>query len=186
MRPDDGIKIGDWVTCYYAGYWQVVDIKRNLTNSHFSDTLAIVRKGFTPAMKFALSLKFCDIRWCKKIGESERVKIENYFQEDPAKKREFDGYDGPLCGIAKGWAVDCTAEEAEDFNEKLRALPRYFSLRKFNRLAEEIGLRRHLFSSSKNARYLLTIVTYPWLADEQNNSPLYFLEKGICAKPRTK
>lgn len=181
----DRIKIGDWVTCCYAGYWQVVDLKRNSGDSRFADVLAIVKKGFTPKMKFHVSLKYCDIDWCKKISESELCGIEKFFKENPDQKRAFDVYDGLLAGITKGWVVDATDEEVEIYNEKLKTLPKYFSLRQFNRLTEEIGLRKQMFPSSKKANYMLTIVTYPWLADEKNKSPLYFSE-GIVKRPQTK
>ena len=185
MGPERNIQIGDWVTCYYAGYWQVVEIKHNLGNSQFSDLLAIVKKGFTPSMKFGLSLKFCDIDWCKKISGNELYSIENYFKENPDKKRAFDAYDGPLIGIAKGWVVDVSDEEVKIYNDKIKTLPKYFSIGQFNRLAEETGLRKHMYPSSKKAKYLLTVMTYPWLTDEKNKSPLYFSE-GIVKKPQTK
>lgn len=186
MGSDCEIRIGDWVNCYYAGYWQVVDLKRNAGDNEFSDVLAIVKKGFTPERKFSVSLKYCDIRWCQKISEEELRKIEEFFHENPEKREKFDAYDGPMYGITKGWVVDLEDDEVKIYNEKLNALPKYFSLRKFNRFVEEIGLRKHMLPSSKKANYLLTIVTYPWLADESNRSPLYFLEKGIYARPQTR
>lgn len=186
MVLDNEVKIGDWVKCYYSGYWQVIDIKQNYVNGKFSDLLVIVKKGFTPNMKFNVSLKFCDISWCKKISENELCEIVKFFKENPSKKQEFDAYDGPLYGITKGWVVDLTEEEVKIYNDKLITLPKYFSLRKFNRLIEEIGLRKHMLQSSKKAKYMLTIVTYPWLVDEKNKSPLYFLEKGIYVKPQMK
>lgn len=186
MGSELEVKIGDWVNCYYAGYWKIVDLKHNITDNEFSDVLAIVKKGFTPNMKFNVSLKYCDVCWCKKVSEEELRNIEEFFHENPDKKRKFDAYDGPLYGITKGWVVDLDDGEAESFNETLRALPKYFSLRRFNRFVEEIGLRKHMLQSSKTAKYMLTIVTYPWLADESNRTPLYFLEKGIYVKPETK
>ena len=184
-EQDLEIRIGDWVTCYYAGYWQVADIKHNSGDSRFSDVLVIVKKGFTPNMEFRLSLKFCDIAWCKKISGEELGKIETYFRMHPDKKQEFDAFNGPLAGITKGWVVDATEEEVQMYNEKLRTLPKYFSLRQFNRLAEETGLRRHMFPSSKKADFMLAIVTYPWLTEE-NKGSLYFMEKGIHRRPQTK
>lgn len=186
MEFDQEVHVGDWVTCYYSGYWQVVDIKHNFADKQLSDSLAIVKKGFTPNLKFHVSLKFCDIRWCEKISAQDLGKIDNYFHENPDKKRSFDAYDGPLPGIAKGWVVDLPDEDVALYQDKLTALPKYFSLRTFNRFAEKIGLRSHMLQSSKSAKYLLTIVTYPWLVDEANHSPLYFLEKGIYLKPHMK
>lgn len=187
MHLVDEIKIGDWVNCYYSGYWQVVDIKHNYNSSEISDLLVIVKKGFTSEMKFNISLKYCDIRWCKKISEDKLSEIVKYFNENPRKKQKFDAYDGPLYGITKGWLVDLDEEEVETYNNKLSTLPKYFSIRKFNRFVEEIGLRRHMFQSSNKAKYMLTIVTYPWLVDEKNNnSPLYFLQKGIYLQPQMK
>lgn len=187
MQSVDEIKIGDWVTCYYSGYWQVIDIKHNYVSSEISDLLVIVKKGFTQKMKFNVSLKYCDIRWCKKTDDDKLVEIVNYFNENPRKKQEFDTYNGPLYGITKGWLIDLTEEEVKIYSDKLRALPKYFSISKFNRFVEEIGLRKYMFQSSNKAKYMLTIVTYPWLIDERkNHSPLYFLEKGIYLKPKIK
>lgn len=183
---ENGIGVGDWVTCFYAGYWQVVEIKQNVTDSHFSDRLAIVKKGFTPKMKFQAALKFCDLAWCKRIGEGELRDITGYFEKNPDKRREFEAYDGPLYGVTKGWVVDLDEAEVPLYNEKLAAFPQYFSLRQFQRLTDDIGLRKHLFPSSRRAKYLLTVVTYPWLADEKTGSPLYFLERGIYEKPQPK
>ena len=42
-------------------------------------------------------------------------------------------------------------------------------------------------TSYNKSKYMLTIVTYHWLVDDKNNnSPLYFLQKGIYLQPQMK
>lgn len=181
------IKIGDWVTCYYTGYWQIVDLRPSYENGKMSNMVAILKKGFTINMKYNLSMQWCDIRWCKKVKDDVYDEIIDFFDKNPDKKLMFEQYNKQINGITKGWLLDLQDEEVIYYNKQLNELPKYFSIKKFNRFVEEIGLRQHMYKSSSRAKYMMTIVTYPWLVDKTNtNNPLYFVEKGIYIIPKKK
>lgn len=187
MEVFNGIKIGDWVTCYFAGYWQVIDIKPSYVNGKMSNTVAILKKGFSSNMKHNCSMAWCDIGWCERVRNDVYAEIVDFFDKNPDKKLSFEQYSKQMQGITKGWLLDLQDEEIVYYNEQLNQLPKYFSIKKFNRFVEEIGLRRHMYKSSSRAKYMMTIVTYPWLVDKiNNNSPMYFVEKGIYIIPKKK
>lgn len=187
MEARDEVQIGDWVTCCFKGYWQIIDIKQGYEKGKPSTIVAIVKKGFTTSMKYQQSMDWCDIRWCKKVNDTIYAEILDFFDKNPDKKLSFEQYTKTMYGITDGWLLDLKDEEVAQYNKQLKELQKYFSKRQFNKFVEEIGLRDHMYKSSSRAKYMMTIVTYPWLVDEKNNnSSLYFIDKGIYLIPGKK
>lgn len=113
-------------------------------NGEMAEFFYIVKKGFTPKMKFSLKQEWCVPEWCSRVSREKLQEINGYFAENPEQKRQFDDYSGAMHGIAKGWLIDLLQEEAERYNLLLRDLPEYFSIGQFNRFVEEIGRRKLL------------------------------------------
>lgn len=155
MRSGDEIKIGDWVTGYFAGYWQVVDIKPNYVNREISNLLFVIKKGFTPKMKFNVALQYCDVKWCKKVSEEKRKEISDYFEAHPNEKKKFDTYEKPIIGECMSWRINLPDDKIEEYNALLKELPVNFTVRQFNRFVEKIGLRKFMKGMASPGKYML-------------------------------
>ena len=178
MEQVDGIKIGDWVTTCYAGYWQVVDIKPAYFYKKFTNMLFVIKKGFTPKMKFSVILKYCATTWCNKVSDEKLREIQKYFASNQDKKQIFDTYDKPVIGECMSWTVNLTEDMAKEFSSSLKELPEYFTIGQFNRYVEKIGLRKYMKGAASQGRYRLWIKTYSWLVDKDLNG-LFFAPEII-------
>ena len=100
--------VGDWVTQYAAGYWQVVAIfDKFATEDYRSETTAwkkgdrlgfwvILKKGFTAKMKWSNACELCDSTWCRPVSAEELADIRKAFASEPTKAKKFE--EAPLRG----------------------------------------------------------------------------------------
>lgn len=96
------LQIGDWVTQYSAGFWQVVAIYPKFADDDYQgeklswrkgDRLgnwAVLKKGLTPKMKFSNLCECVDAHWCKKVSEEQLSVIHAAFDANPKAKQRFD------------------------------------------------------------------------------------------------
>ena len=96
------IKIGDFVTGYYSGYWQLIDIKPNIATYDYSSEhtqrkkgqvigqLVILKKCFTNKMKPRIAFSCEDSHWLKPVSDHILIEIKKYFEEHPEYKQKFD------------------------------------------------------------------------------------------------
>ena len=96
------IKIGDFVTGYGSGYWQLIDIKPHIaTEDYNSEDIhwekgqvigqwAVLKKCFTAKMKPRIDFSCEDSRWLNPVSDDVLVEIEKYFEEHPDYRRKFD------------------------------------------------------------------------------------------------
>ena len=178
---DHGIKVGDWVTQYSAGFWQILelhpkyadeDYDRNGLHWKKGDRLgdwAIVKKGFSPKMKPGNSCEVIDASWCKKVSPETVEAIRSAFEQNPKAKMKFDKAPSrPAPYVASVW-LNLSKEEEKAVYEILRTLPAHFT-------AEELwtaaGAYRRCMAQPP-ATHILYLSGYPWEVND-GFDPLYF------------
>ena len=94
-------QIGDWVTQYSVGYWQVVDIKAKYAeeDSGYGKQFwkkgeqigkwVFLKKAFTPKMKIQIRSECVDGEWCKIVTDEKRTEIKKYFADHPNDWERF-------------------------------------------------------------------------------------------------
>ena len=107
--PTTTLKVGDWVTQYSAGYWQVVGIFPKYADEDYSygdnswkkgDRLGdwvVVKKGFTAKMKPSNACEFLDSKNCQLVSQDVVRAIEDAFAENPKIKKSLTMH--PVCQI---------------------------------------------------------------------------------------
>ena len=129
------LEVGAWVTQYSAGYWQIVDLKpkyaeEDRAGRRKGDLIgqwALLKKGFTPKMKFRLDCETVDAYWCKPINDEQKQAITQYFESHPEDHRRFEEqpfFERPT--IATHW-LNLTPEEVKRFQEALAFFPDKFT-----------------------------------------------------------
>jgi len=128
-------RVGDWVTQYSAGFWQIVELKPKYADEdsgkHKKGDLigqwALLKKGFTPKMKLRLDCEVVDFSWCKPVSEEQKQRIIQFFADHPQDLKRFTDspyFDRPA--IATAW-LQLSAEEAMRFQKAITSLPDRFS-----------------------------------------------------------
>lgn len=176
------IKIGDWVTQYSAGYWQVVNIFPKYADEDYSygdkswkkgDRLGdwvILKKGFTAKLKPGTACEFVDAQWCKLVSRDIVDVIEAAFAENPKARLKFENApDMPKPSVATVWMA-LSDEQAEAFAELMRGLPERFTMDQFWELCA--GYRQYV-ADPAGATYILHLFSYLWEISE-DFEPLHF------------
>ena len=175
------IKVGDWVTQYYKGYWMVVRIiPKYSNNSDYTNednaiktskgNWVLMKKGFTPKMVFRLDSSYCDEAWCHPVTLTQKKMIDRFFEEHPYDYLRFTNYeyvDRPA--IASVW-IDANPEEERRLRLMLSQLPPLFTNELFFSEIEKWDLQRTI--SKPPANHLLTFEHTVWEIDN-NNNPLF-------------
>ena len=129
------LEVGAWVTQYSAGYWQIVDLKpkyaeEDRAGRRKGDLIgqwALLKKGFTPKMKFRLDCETVDASWCKPINDEQMQSITQYFEGHPEEHRRFEEqpfFERPA--ITTNW-LNLSPEEVLRFQEALASFPAKFT-----------------------------------------------------------
>ena len=92
------LEVGAWVTQYSAGYWQIVDLKpkyaeEDRAGKRKGDLIgqwALLKKGFTPKMKFRMDCETVDASWCKPINDEQMQAITQHFESHAEDHRRFE------------------------------------------------------------------------------------------------
>ena len=81
------LQVGEWYTCYSAGFWQLIQIYPKYASFDYEGEKArwkkgdligqwcIVKKAFTPKMKKSLRVEFTDSAWLKPVSEETFCQI---------------------------------------------------------------------------------------------------------------
>ena len=172
------IKIGDWVTQYSAGYWQVLDIVPKYADEdsesckkgdRVSDWV-ILKKGFTPKMKPGNACDFADAQWCKPVSAEIAAAIEAAFAENPKAKQKFDSAPSmPKPAVNSTW-MTLSEEESAAFSALLARMPQRFTLEQF---WSQISDYRRCIADPSGASHILYLYSYLWEIDEHFD-PLHF------------
>lgn len=175
------VKIGDFVTGYYSGYWQLIDIKPKIATEDYKSEhaqwkkgqvigqLAILKKCFTDKMKPRIDFSYEDSQWLKPVSDDILIEIEKYFEEHPDYKQKFDTSVVKLRPSVTNCWIDLPEEKEEDFRSALKKLPDQYTMDEFWKVAK----RYKKYVSKPPVRYLLNLSTYPWNLDKKANV-IYF------------
>ena len=178
------IRVGSWVTGYSAGYWQVSAIfpkyaDRDYQTESFSckrgDRLrdwVILKKGFTPKLKFRLGSDYSDSYWIKPVGNEVLDKINLFFQENPQKYQQFLDYEVSIPPQRESVWINIPSEEIQKLKEFLKMLPNRFTKNDLYAVICSCGL--HCELSKPPADYVIWLSCFYWELSEAHEQ-LYFL-----------
>ena len=171
------LKVGDWVTQYSVGFWQVVAVypkfaENDYTGEKFSwrkgDRLGdwvVLKKGLTPKMKFSNACEFVDSQWCKPITDEQRLTIEAAFRDNPKAQQKFDEATFIPKPMVASVLLDLPEDRVEEYQKLLTSLPERFT---------DVLFREHThafkqYEKMPPAGYILYLFSYPWEMDEHFN-----------------
>lgn len=167
-----GIKVGDWVeSVYVKGYFKVCDIKQSYRGGKDIGFILLLKKAFTPTMKFSFATEKCHIAWCEKLSEGKVSEIERLLNGNLTKKKKFDGMPSLFPCIQELFFLDIKKEQIESFREKLKGLQRYFTKEQFDGFVEQAGLKKYIKLDSLDPKNTITlsIYTQEWIVDSKKN-----------------
>ena len=175
------LKVGDWVTQYSAGYWQVAAIYPKYADQDYAsetsswkkgDRLSdwvILKKGFTPKMKPSNACECTDAQWCRPVSADILAEITRIFAETPKAKAKFDSAPSLPSPFVASLLMNLTPEQAETFQSLLAALPERFTSEQLQTAAAAF----RPFASAPPATHILYVFSYPWEMTEAFD-PLHF------------
>ncbi len=173
----DKIKIGDFVTAYRSGYWQLVSVKPKIATEDYTDgdiswkkgqligMWAILKKCFTAKMKPRIEFSYEDLNWIKPVDDDVLGDINKYFKDHPEYKEKLDNAEIRLEPMITNCWLDLPKDKESDFKATLQNLPARYTEDEFWLIAKEY--KKYL--SNPPARYLLNLFTYPWDVDKDIN-----------------
>lgn len=173
----DNIQIGDFVTAYGTGYWQLIDIKPKIAYDDYNsesvkwkkgDILGkwvILKKAFTDKMKPRIYFSYEDSSWLKPVSNDILKEIEIYFSEHPEYKQKFDNAEVKLLPTITNIWIDLPEESESDFRDLLATLPEKYTMDDFLSVANKYKA----YISKPSTKYLLNLFSYPWNLDEKAN-----------------
>ena len=167
--------VGDWVTQYSAGYWKVVAIYdkyadeddwRNPPTYRKGDHISywvVLKKGFTPKMKWSNACECVDGYWCAPVSPEEKAAIEQSFESEPAKAKKFEAATSePRPGIQNCW-ITLPKERIPQLEEELATLPPRFTRKQLQEVLDRVP---ELAVDVPPSTVLLNLLLHPYELDE--------------------
>lgn len=176
------LKVGDWVTQYSSGYWQIVDIKpkyadedrkTDLINYKKGDLIGswiLMKKGFTSKMKFRVDSDVCDSTWCKIVSDKILDQINEYFEKHPQDYETFISkafIDRPAISTTY---LKIAPEQLPVFKQAIKDLPKQFTYESGIDVFKRYGVEDCFSKPPSN--YIFVCEHTLWEIDDQFN-PLY-------------
>ena len=173
------LEVGAWVTQYSAGYWQIVDLKpkyaeEDRAGKRKGDLIgqwALLKKGFTPKMKFRMDCETVDASWCKPINDEQMQAITQYFESHAEDHRRFEDqsfFERP--SITTNW-LNLSPEEFLRFQEALSSFPDKFTWAEAESIFREWSLISCLSLPPANYRFHCKHILWELNSDYE---PLYY------------
>lgn len=174
------VKIGDYVTGYGSGYWQLIDIKPKIADEDYvgekvrwkkGDVIgqwAILKKCFTAKMKPRIDFSYEDSAWINPVPSETALEIEKYFAEHPEYKQKFDNAEIKLTPMITNCWLDLPEDKEADFRNALENLSDTYTIDDF----WETAKKYKEYISKPSSAYLLNLFTYPW-SRNKNGEILY-------------
>lgn len=163
-----GINVGDWVeSSCLKGYFRVWQIKHCYRDAKDIGFILLLKKAVTPKMKFSFTTEKCHVAWCEKLRESKVGEIERMLNDNPAKKQKFEKLPPLFPCIQNLYFLEIEKNRIEDFREKIKGLPRYYTKEQFDSFVLQEGLQKYIRSDSKDPEHSVTlsIYTQEWIVD---------------------
>ena len=178
------VQIGDWVTQYRKGFWLIVDIKPKYADDDYFSSVAnkqrkkgdligywiLMKKGFTPQMKFRIDSDTADSLWCKPVSTDTLNSIHEYFEKNPKDYQKF--IDTPFTdkpAISTTW-LRLTEEQVKSFQNIIEQLPDLFTQDEAMQLFEKYDLKQCFSCPPSN--YAFVCEHTLWELDK-NFTPLF-------------
>ena len=167
--------VGDWVTQYSAGYWQVVAIYdkyadaddwRDPPTYHKGDHISywvVLKKGFTPKMKWSNACECVDAYWCAPVSPEVKAAIEQAFESEPTKAKKFEAATSePRPDIQNCW-ITLPEEHIQLLKEELATLPPQFTKEQLQQVLDRVP---ELTVGVPPSTVLLNLLLHPYELDE--------------------
>lgn len=177
-------QIGDWVTQYSVGYWQVVDIKAKYAeeDSGYGKQFwkkgeqigkwVFLKKAFTPKMKIQIRSEWVDGEWCKPVSIEKKYEIEQYFKEHPKDWNRFLSASVVIKPTIEPIWLNLSNEYVIKLEKLLTELPKPFTADMLRKLFDQNGIQVTFPPTS----HILYLFCNSWEMDEKYNL-LYFATK---------
>lgn len=177
-------QIGDWVTQYSVGYWQVVDIKAKYAeeDSGYGNQFwkkgeqigkwVFLKKAFTPKMKIQIRSECVDGEWCKPVSIEKKYEIEQYFKEHPKDWNRFLSAPVVIKPTIEPIWLNLSNEDVIKLEKLLTELPKPFTADMLRKLFDQNGIQVTFPPTS----HILYLFCNSWEMDEKYNL-LYFATK---------
>lgn len=174
-------QIGDWVTQYSVGYWQVIDIKTKYAEEDGGygkqfwkkaeqiGKWVFLKKAFTPKMKLQIRSECVDGEWCKPVSIEKKSEIEQYFKEHPEEWERFLSAPVVIKPTIEPIWLNLSNDEAIKLEKLLTELPKPFTANMLQKLFNQNDIQVALPPTS----HILYLSFHPWEMDEKYNL-LYF------------
>ena len=175
------IKIGDFVTSYEAGYWQLIDIKPKIADEDYCGNTtkwkkgdiigqwAVLKKAFTKKMKPGIDFSYVDASWLAPVSPEVLTEIQDYFTKNPEYKWKFENAVTKLSPMTTNCWINLTESESAELQEIIDKLPPQFTMDEFWKKAKKF--KKNI--ASPPTSHLLNFTTYPWNMDKKANL-IYF------------
>ena len=175
------LQVGDWVTQYSVGYWQVVDIKAKYAEEDGDygkqfwkkgeqiGKWVFLKKAFTPKMKLQIRCECVDEEWCKTVSIERKNEIEKYFKEHPKDWKRFLSAPVVIKPTIEPIWLNLSNEEAIKLEKLLTELPKPFTANMLRKLFDQNSIQVTLPPTS----HILYLFCNLWEMDEKYNL-LYF------------
>ena len=182
IEPLTTLKIGDWVTQYSAGYWQIVGIFPKYADEDYSygdncwkkgDRLGdwvVLKKGFTAKMKPSNACEFLDSRNCQPVSRDIVEAIESAFAENPKAKEKFNNAPSMPAPSVYSVLMSLSDKQADSLAELLSILPERFTLDEFWKLSADY---RQYIAKPPHYTHILYLHSYLWEINDRFE-PLHF------------
>ena len=178
------LRIGDWATQYRKGFWQIIDIKPKYADEDYFSEVAnkqrkkgdlignwiLMKKGFTPQMKFRIDSDTADSLWCKPVSPDILKSINEYFEKNPKDYQKF--IDTPFTDeptISTTW-LQLTEEQVDAFQNAIKQLPDLFTRDEAMQLFEKHNLKQCFSRPPSNFTFVCEHTL--WELDE-NFNPIF-------------
>ena len=178
------LKIGDFVTSYESGYWQIIDIKQKIADFDYSNDKVnwkkgdligqyiVLKKVLTNKFKPKIDFSYVDSAWVKKVSDDVQEKINNLFEENIKFKEKYDNTEVILPPTIKNCWVKLNNEQAKELENIIKNLSSDFTIDEFWNQAKNYKN----FITNYPSDYLLNFLTFPWNVDENGNMHYYSCE----------
>ena len=164
------IRVGDFVTGYHAGYWQLLAIRPKIAGEDYSSETVhykkgdvigqwvILKKAFTPKMKPKIEFEYIDAAWLKPVSAEVKAEIEKYFDEHPDYKEKYDNAEVNLRPTITNCYINLDEKEEAKLKEIIAKLPSGFTMDEFWKKAKKFRDN----AKKPPASHILNFIFYPW------------------------
>ena len=181
------VKKGDWVEGFSAGFWIVVDVKPKFATEDYASwkkgdrvgDWVLLKKGFTPKMKFRLSMDYSDSFWIKPVSESVLKQIDEYFEAHPSDYNKFHQYSGSYPSETKILWITYPNDQISSVNDRLVRLSSRFTLYEVESLLNGLGIC--LSKVKETNSHMLVLRYYVWELNSQYDQ-LYYEAKAFSGE----